>query len=439
MPEKSISMSLDVARTAYQQGIEYFNESDFVAAERSLRKASLLLREHLGEDVPETLQADLHIGHCIWQVGEIEDTEEWFGDLVPRFERGYGCLHDETLYVLELLAETSRLAEDYQIMEQAYDTILSRKAEIYGHDSEELLEAFHDLACNLSDSELDAPCAEAFIKAWKISALLKGTSDHFSISLLANAITYWVASGQFQAAVVWSRYAIEAINGDESTDSLSFQGHLGEALMGLGRYDEAEENLRDLVDLWTKRGGLVEPDAEFALEQLGKLCMQTGKYAEAEQHFRKLWEHRLNSWGVCPYATQSCLKLLLNSILAQGREEDARYLESIALVESENSLDPDSSAQLQLFSADLYTRMQDFESAAKDYQAAMPILEAELGIAHPKTLQAADEWADCLLAQDKITEASNLLERMLRIKREYWGENHYWTHETRNKLLSLQG
>lgn len=433
-------MSLDVARSVCQQGMNRYNENDFIAAEKLLREASLLFQEHLGEDAPETLQADLHIGHCIWQVGEIEVTAEWFGGLVPRFERGYGLLHDETLCVLELFAETSQLAENYQDLVRASNMILSRKAEIIGHDTEDFLDAYHYLACNLSslsEPELDAPCAEAYIKAWSVSALLKGTSDDFSIYLLNNAIEYWIASGQFQAAVAWSRYAIEAFDGDESTDCLLFQGHLGEALMGLGRYDEAEEALRDLVGLWTKRGGLVEHNAEFALEQLGKLCMKTGKYDEAEQHFRKLWEHRLHSWGVCPYATQSCLKLLLDSILAQGRPEDARYLESIALVESENTLEPDSSARQLLFSADLHTRRQAFDSAAKDYQAAMPLLEAELGLAHPETLQAADAWADCLLAQEKITEASDLLKRMLRIKREYWGENHLWTLETSGKLADI--
>ena len=74
----------------------------------------------------------------------------------------------------------------------------------------------------------------------------------------------------------------------ESEDRLDAESVLARSLCGQGKYAEAEQMLRELLDVMRRVLGPEHPGTLTTMDELGcSLCGQ-GKYAEAEQMFREL-------------------------------------------------------------------------------------------------------------------------------------------------------
>ncbi|RPB04125.1 TPR-like protein [Choiromyces venosus 120613-1] len=228
---------------------------------------------------------------------------------------------------------------------------------------------------------------------------------HYRVSMYLRDI------GHYSDAEVQIRRCIQLKGDTEENDlgSLARYGLLATVLQKRGRYEEAEEISRRVLQ---GREQLLGPDHPDTLTSVGNLALvlgQLGKHIEAE----KL--NRQNELGLEHPETLNGLSVLFWILDAQGKYDEAEEMTQRALDVRKRVLGlrhPDTLSSLHNHGVVLW-RLGRYEEAETLFRQAHEGQAKVLGPEHPNTLSSVDCWAMVLVELGKYGEAEQLAHRAL--------------------------
>jgi serine/threonine-protein kinase len=201
---------------------------------------------------------------------------------------------------------------------------------------------------------------------------------------------------------------------------------IGTTLTGLGRYDDAEVQLRAAVEIQRRIHGAPHWDVANALNSLGVLLYSKGDLVGAESccseslaiHRALYGDHHpdvattLNNLGVLVRLRGDPVRAeqLLQEALAIRRELYGN--EHLEVAETLNNM------------AMLRRQQGDMSAAEPLYQEALAIRRKLLGDNHARVAQSMDNLATALMEKGDLQSAEALMREALRSYRQLVGNNH---------------
>lgn len=222
---------------------------------------------------------------------------------------------------------------------------------------------------------------------------------------------------------------------DES--NLGSQRAYGLALLGAGKFLEAEEVFTKLLTLMKPKLGASHPDTVFVTCKLASLLRDRGELDEV----KRLCRDALECKNVHPHALVITVELIVmlqdqdkgleaEPLLRQLHENYRQHLGAFdpRTLECTNNL------------ARLLRDQRKLEEAAALYRAVLDGTRRrwiELPIPHPETLAAINNLAVLLQEQGKLEDAGALLQEARDGAKKRWGNSHPGTMNAVNNLALL--
>jgi len=274
--------------------------------------------------------------------------------------------------------------------------------------------------------------------------------------------------------------------GDAHADTVSSLHNLGQALLALGKRDEAESALRDALDMLQRALGSRHPDVATCVSSLGQLSLAKGQYPAAEQQFREAlalsrellnidhpdMAQRLNSlaavmskrgnfaeaeplfrevlllWrqlrGNQDPEVANCLNNLAVVLQDQGRLQEAEMLHREALAIREASLSndhPDLAQSLNGLGAVLYLRGQ-YAEAERFYSRALDVYRGRLADDRSRSVNVLNNLGQLYRTTGDYVRAELFYREALAIRRRNLGNGHPDTAKSLGglaRVLELKG
>ena len=206
------------------------------------------------------------------------------------------------------------------------------------------------------------------------------------------------ALGNLPQAVACWKSSLELsrqLFGEEDADRtlVAMKGY-GQALIGIDRFREAEEVLRQAVAIRRRRSGSEDTETLFAITSLAIAIGEQGRYKEAEELFRECFDTRSRVFGKQQKETLQAMNNYAGALMHQGK-----YAAADAL----------------------------YSDAAEGYEA--------LGWGDlPEALSGSNGRAINLIYQRKLVDAKRLLTQIIERRSRLIGPHHLLTLGSRTNL-----
>jgi serine/threonine protein kinase/tetratricopeptide (TPR) repeat protein len=199
---------------------------------------------------------------------------------------------------------------------------------------------------------------------------------------------------------------------------------IGNTLRALGRYDQAEPNLRKAVELRRESLSARAPELAESLCNLAWMLRDRGMFTDAEGLVRQaldIFRGEGDERNVA--ATLSGLAVLLED---QGKRSDAEPLlrESLAIRRKILPADHrDIGRNLHNLATSLYEQGK-FDEAEPVFREALEVYRTSLPAGHPDVAVDLNNLGMLLMARHKLDEAESLLRQALAMRRSALPEGH---------------
>jgi tetratricopeptide (TPR) repeat protein len=244
---------------------------------------------------------------------------------------------------LRALGTAQRTRGRYRDAEETFRDALTRAAGAFGPDSVEVAELQNDLGMTSKSLGRFDDAAEAYGRARAILEALPDADPEDLAALYHNLGGLAHAQGHFATAEPLARRAVEIRSravGPRARATLLDRSAHAAILSGLGRDDEAEDAIRDLlVDLEPALGS-DHPEVAVALNNLAAILQRRGALDEAADLYARVIATREAHFGIDAPTLAIPLNNLATVLDAQGRSIDALGLYERAIELLETSLDP---------------------------------------------------------------------------------------------------
>jgi tetratricopeptide (TPR) repeat protein len=195
---------------------------------------------------------------------------------------------------------------------------------------------------------------------------------------------------------------------------------------GRGAYSQAEELLRDALEIREEALGPKHPGTAQSLNNLAFLLQQQGNFARARPLYERALAIQEKALGPEHPNTANTLGNLALLLHEQGDLAEARSLYERALAILENSRGPE-----HLDTANSLTNLGSLLREQRDFARARPLLlrslavrEKVLGPEHPDNASTLDQLAFLLQEQGDYPAALTLSERAVAIREKALGLEH---------------
>jgi tetratricopeptide (TPR) repeat protein len=216
---------------------------------------------------------------------------------------------------------------------------------------------------------------------------------------------------------------------------------IGGLLIDHGRYSNAEQILRAVVEVRTYALGAEHPDTLRSRNLFALALVREGKSAEAEAQCReviKLEEKILGSEHPNTLTTRNNLALAL---WQQGKYAEAETQNRAAIKSRERALGPehpDTLTSRHNLALVLNEEGKHVEAEAQ-YRELIKLYEKVIGPEHPETLKTRGNLAIALWQQGKYAEAEAQYRDVIKIYEKVIGPEHPDTLRTRGNLAGVLG
>ncbi|MEV5972303.1 tetratricopeptide repeat protein [Streptomyces sp. NPDC051921] len=205
-------------------------------------------------------------------------------------------------------------------------------------------------------------------------------------------------------------------------------------LRTMGRLREAEEELREVVEVRRRTSGERHPATLAARHDLGAVLNSLARRTEARAEFELVLQARVESLGAWHPVTLRTRHRLARVLFAQGA-----YAESLAefdtvLAGPDARADDPATLTTRHHRARVLLARGEAEKATEEFDALLRDRRRVLGPDHPLVTTTRHNLALALLAQGRPAEAERELRAVLFDQRRIFGERHYYTLATRHEL-----
>jgi tetratricopeptide (TPR) repeat protein len=272
------------------------------------------------------------------------------------------------------------------------------------------------------------------------SALLDWLSPHLPEDSLTDLVVaasmsaraLW-RSGSLAAAEKLARGSLDAAGrlGNDHPAALTARSQLAQ-VVGLSRYAEAEDMIRELIPDQQRVLGDEHHDTMAAQRVLARLTGLQGRYQQAERMYRQLLadgRRRLGNEHPETLATRFGLAGIVERL---GKCAEAEQMFRELLADQERILGQDHQECLEIRSG-LIRAIENQYRYAEAEQAFRLLLADDqrvLGPDHPGTLNCRQSLARIAAAQGRLGEARQLYQQLLSDRQRLLGEDHAVTRAT---------
>ncbi len=225
---------------------------------------------------------------------------------------------------------------------------------------------------------------------------------------------------------------------DEPLVQASIHGTIGFAFQGIGRLDQAEQQLRASVELLEQHRPLNHPETLAAQMKLADVLLAQGKLEEARTIVEAVHAARRAQRGPTDPATLKALASLAAVESKLGHYDVAIPLHRRAADALEQHADADSKALRASYYHTLgnlgndLCKMDQCEEGIAYLEKSATELEQSYPSDDPIVLTAKSRWATALDQVDRHDDAARLLADVLAVRRRVLGDNHPDTLTTMN-------
>jgi eukaryotic-like serine/threonine-protein kinase len=250
-------------------------------------------RRLLGADHPETIVALANRAHALSDAGRLEEAEPPLREVLERARRILGPLHPDTLSALTNLAELLKNRGQYAEAETLLREALDGTRQTSGENHVDTLYVMNTLAqCLQVQNKREA--AEELDRA-ALSGCLRtlGEENPYTLTVMINLATVLVDGREFDEAETLIRRALEIrqrLFGDEHIDTLHARLQLGILLHERGDFAAAAAQLAPLLET-AQRVMPAEHWYPAVVEGwYGRALLGLQRYEDAEQHLVAAYE-----------------------------------------------------------------------------------------------------------------------------------------------------
>ncbi|WP_437811159.1 tetratricopeptide repeat protein [Sorangium sp. So ce1078] len=210
---------------------------------------------------------------------------------------------------------------------------------------------------------------------------------------------------------------LKAALGPDHPEVATAESRLGNVLVRLERFEDAEGAFQRARSLQERILGPEHPNVALALNSLGRLFTAQGRNREALPFIERAVAIQEKALGPDHPFLAASLNNLGNALIMLGETEPARSAHERALAIRERALGPDHPdvASTHNNVGAVLEMQRKLAEAAPHYARALAIRERALGPDHPSVASTLANLASVLVAQKKFAEALPHLGRALAI------------------------
>ncbi|HEV2095686.1 MAG TPA: tetratricopeptide repeat protein, partial [Chthoniobacterales bacterium] len=242
---------------------------------------------------------------------------------------------------------------------------------------------------------------------------------------------------QFNSAMEHFREAETLTDRQSSPESWAEVQHaIGDLLLDEGRYGDAENVLRMVVDMRQRILGGEHPETLRSRNRLAYAQYRQGKYSEAIADFRQIVALEENVLGPTHPETLLSRNGLAIALDNGGKPSEAETEHRKVLEIREKVLGPEHPDTLRSRNnlALALNRQGKHAEATGQYHEVIERENKVLGTEHPDTLRSRSNLADALNRQGKYTEAEAELRDVIKLEEKVLGAEHPDTLVSRLRL-----
>ena len=252
--------------------------------------------------------------------------------------------------------------------------------------------------------------------------------------------------GKYANAEVFYQKALDIdLKGDApQSEVATMLNNLALAYVKQARFEKAEQNAKQSLEIREKLGGLALERISFNHSVLARIYSAQAKYVEAEALFNRVIEERERALGANHPDIAIDRHYLADFYVSRGKYELAREIEQKAIPVLEQSLGSTNwrtSAALSTM-ATIDVAQGKYAEAEKLYHKAITNLQGTFGNEHPEIAISLNGLGRLYITQGRYAEAKECLDGAQEIQKHMLGAEHPDLASTLNNyglLYSKQG
>ena len=211
---------------------------------------------------------------------------------------------------------------------------------------------------------------------------------------------------------------------------------IGVTFLDLGRHEEAEQQLKKALEIWTRLKATNNPYYASTLDHLGTLYQEKGMMNESEKAFRQSLALRKNLFTKDNAQVAQSLNNLAVLLRDKGQIDEAERLHRDALEMRKRIFGPEHeevATSLNNLGGILVSK-NDYSGAESIFREVLRLDQKRYGEDHPNVALSLNNLAIVLQRGGKLDEAESLIRKTLSMNERLLGKEHPLTANSLNNL-----
>jgi tetratricopeptide (TPR) repeat protein len=314
--------SIAIAPLLHRVGRCQKSLGQYAAAEVSHRQASLLRKEALGPEHPDTLTSMSNLAQVLNRQGKYEEAEAMSRQELECTKKVLGPEHPDTLTSMSDLALVLDRQGKYEEAEAMNRQTLAGFEKVLGPEHPDTLTSMSNLALVL-DRQGKYEEAEAMSRQeLECTKKVLGPEHPDTLTSMSNLAQVLDRQGKYEEAEATNRQTLgrrEKVLGPEHPATLTSMSNLAQVLNRQGKYEEAEAMNRQTLGRREKMLGPEHPDTLTSVYCLAYLLTHRHRYKESLALYKRACTGYQTILGKDHPTTRACHQDYANA-LASGQQ-----------------------------------------------------------------------------------------------------------------------
>jgi len=421
---------LAIARIRATLADTYRSLGKYEPAEREIRQAISLLKDHYGADHPETLAATFNLAYLYDARGDSQEAAKLYESTLETAQRALGPSNRCVLIAKSDLAAVYRSTGQYRHAEQLFLETIDQLRTSDEVERSQVLSATNNLALLYVDLGRLSEAEKLFAEVLDARERDLGPEHPLTLQALGNRAFIHASKNEYEEAERIYVRLLESrrrVMGEDHPETLSAMSNLAVVLQQQCKYGEAQKLHETVIDALGRTQGECHPATIRATQNLLTLLRDQGKYAEAEAGSRFVLETRRRVQGAAHPDTLLAMNDLASVCRELGRPEEAESLMIEAVDGARNSLGEEHPRTLTFANnlARLYQTQGRYAEAERVFQNVLAVRTRVLGDDDRSTIVSQLNLAGLYVDTRRYTEAGPLLESALNHALKAYPESHW--------------
>ncbi len=404
-------------------------------AEALLRRTGDTQQRVLGQDHGATLSTRNDLADVLSRLGRAEEAEVLFKDLIDRYVAKDGLENESTLNAISNYATLVKMGGNLEEAEALFRQVLEVQRKVMGTMHPDTLTTLMNVAevLYLQDRYEEAEPLARRALAGQQEMLGEGHPVTLLTSFVLGKILY--KRNELAEAMKILARARDSSRESKSRSRLQVLDLLCRVLFGLGKLEEARENMEESLALEYVLHGEKTDFSIWLMANLGVVCHRLGSMEDARDYGSRALALSRELYG-SEHATTLSMLSGMATICMQDEPEKAESL-LVEVLRVHQILQPDQRELAMSYKHKLamtLQRQQKLDEAEKIYREVVEFREASQATPGQTTLSTLDALASLLEEQERYDEAETMFREIIKMADEVWPDGHFLTANYRRGL-----